>query len=105
MKTARHVKAEILRALAEEADAGFGTQEEFAAAAGACGKKRIHLMTAAQFRAIRQECGVSQQKLAGILGISDSSVSLYELGRIVVPGPVALLMHIAQKRGLDELLV
>lgn len=67
------MRAEILRLAARSADAGEASREELLEAAAACGVNPGHFMTAGEFRTLRYRFGLSQNRLARILGISDTS--------------------------------
>ena len=104
MKTAEEVKAEFIRLAAQSADAGEATRAELLETAAACGISPGHFMTAGEFRSLRYRLGLSQIRLGRLLGMSGASVSLYELGHVAEPGPVALLMRLIEKHGVGLVL-
>ena len=50
-------------------------------------------MTAAEFLTLRRRTGLSQAKLARLIGVCIATVSRWERGVTAVPGPVGKLME------------
>lgn len=61
-------------------------------------------MNPATFRSQRERLGLSQVELAALLGIANTTVSRYELGKIEIPPPTALAMRLLSRTAIREYL-
>ena len=66
--------------------------------------KPIKLFTAAQIKKLRLRCRVSQQVLAHLLNVSQSSVKQWEMGDRKPSGPALKLLNIIDAHGIEAVL-
>lgn len=93
-------KREVLIAAARARFRGETDDASFAEICGACGTRPSLVMSDEEFIEIRRLSLLTQKDLAKLCGISACTVSLYESGTVMIPGPMVLVMRALKREGL-----